>query len=167
MNENVNFLKTMNYGLQMKRGVTLLEIIVVLTILTLLAVITFSALPKLTKRNDLSSSVQITASLLAEARSKTLSAENDTQYGVRFLADRAVFFSGAAFSSSTPGNIEKVFPPSVQISSTTLQGGGTDIIFSRLTGDTAQYGTIDIRSLVDASATSTISVGQRGNIKVQ
>jgi hypothetical protein len=47
-----------------------------------------------------------------------------------------------------------------------LAGGGSDIVFSRITGDTANNGTIVIQLTSDSSKQKTISINSLGIIGV-
>ena len=45
-----------------------------------------------------------------------------------------------------------------------LNGAGSDVIFTRLTGDTTAYGTIIVRLASDATSQKTITINQTGSI---
>ena len=149
----------------MSRGISLLEVLVVVGILGLLALGISTAAPTFRKRSDLNAGVETVASLLTDARVRTLSSEENSRFGVYFQADRAVLFSGG-YATNTPGNIVQFLPNSIQISSIALESGTTSVVFKRLTGDTDQYGTIVLKVREGLSASTTITIGQRGTIEV-
>ena len=140
------------------KGLSLLEIIIVIGILALLAALGTGSLLQFSKTTDLNSSVEGSVSLLLEARSKTLSSQEESQYGVHFESDKIVLFKGAAYSSSDPLNEETVLPLPIETASISLNGGGSDVIFKRLTGETDQYGTVTFRLKSDTSRTRILII---------
>ena len=144
------------------KGFSLLEIIVVIGILVLLAALGTGSLLQFSKTTDLNSSVEGSVSSLLEARSKTLSSQEESQYGVHFESDKIVLFRGAVYFSGDPLNEEAALPSSVETASISLNGGGSDVIFKKLTGETDQYGTVTFRLKSDISKTRVITVGSTG-----
>jgi hypothetical protein len=117
----------------------------------------------------LENSVSEIISLIREARGKTLSSEDSSQYGLHFEASRMVFFKGTVFKEpgpAAPYNREIQLSPLVEISSISLAGGGSDVIFKRLTGGTNQYGSVVLRVKSDTSKTRTININSTGAIDV-
>ena len=156
-------MKTIN-----NRGINLLEIIVVIGIIALISAITIPNLSAFKKQQALKNTTEDIVSLLNEARNSTISSKNSTNYGVHFEEDQASMFSGTAFTSnSSEKQID--FDQAVMIEKDTdvnLSGGGDDIIFERLTGNTTNYGTITIRLVSDASKIRTITASSIGIISV-
>jgi len=149
------------------KGLSLLEILIVIGILILLAGLGAGSLPLFKKTTDLNSSVENGVSLLLQARSKTLSSQEESQYGVRFESGRMTLFRGHVFSSGDPQNQESILPSSVEISDVLLNGGGSDVVFERLTGETIQYGTITFRLTSDTLKTRVITIGSTGVVSVE
>lgn len=140
------------------KGFSLLEIIIVIGILILLAALGTGSLLQFSKTTDLNSSVEAGVSLLLEARAKTLSSQEESQYGVHFESGKIVLFKGAAYSSSDPLNEETALPSSVETASISLNGGGSDVIFKKLTGETDQYGTITFRLKSNTASVRMLSI---------
>ncbi len=109
-----------------------------------------------------STSVEEVKALLNEARSRTQGSENATQYGVHLETQKAVLFTGAVYSSSTATNRIFAIDSKLAITSISLQGGGAEIVFSRLTGDTSQYGTFIIKRTSTTSGQKTVTVSKTG-----
>lgn len=149
------------------KGFTLVEILISLAILAVVLTVALHAILSFRAVSDLNATGEQVASFLSEARNKTLASKSDTQYGIRFNLDRCVFFSGAVFASSTPGNKEYVFPRDVEISSIALAGGSKDTVFDRLTGETAGSGAITVRIKADTSRTRTVSISSTGLVTIQ
>jgi len=148
-------------------GFTLLEILIVISIILVIVVMGASSLPSFRTTTELNSSAEDGMSLLLNARSKTLSSHEESQFGVHFETDRVVLFKGTAYSSTSPDNKIVLFPARISLSTTTLAGGGNDVLFKRLTGETDNYGTIVLRLTSDASTTKTIRIEKTGVVDVQ
>ena len=105
--------------------------------------------------------------MINEARVKTVSSEDYSRFGVRFEANRAVFFKGDVFAEPNPSNIETLLSPLVEISDISLNGGGVDIVFQKLTGKTGNYGSLRVRLKSDNNKYKTISVKSTGIANIQ
>lgn len=101
---------------------------------------------------------------LRQARSLTLAAKDDSQHGIHFDTSRLVLFKGTLYSDSDPSNVPYVLNSLVTISNVSLTGGGNDVLFQKLSGATAQPGTITL-SLKDGSKSSIVSVFSTGIIE--
>jgi len=143
-------------------GVTLLEILVTLGILFVLATIGVGAVSNFRKHSLLD---EARARVLAEsnfARSQTLGSEENSAWGVHFEASRIVRFKGEVFLSADPSNREVLLPSGTKISSISLLGGSSDVVFERLTGRVANFGTITIELTSDSSQQVVITVHASG-----
>ena len=147
------------------KGVTLIELLFSAAVIVLLAVITFGVFSNFKKSNDLYSATESGLAMLGEARSKTLSSLNSSQYGVYFASDRVVFFVGTSYATSSPGNNEVILSSNIEISSILLNGGGSIVVYKRLTGETDEYGAITLRLKSDTTQTRTIIILASGSIQ--
>ena len=148
-------------------GFSIIEILIVVAVLGLLAVVGIRVLSNFKNTTNLSTSIENGVSSLVDARSKTLSSKNGNQHGVHFESGKLTFFVGTTYSASDPENEEVLLPSVVEISTISLNGGGSDIIFKKLTGDTDQYGSVTFRIKDQVSQTRTISVPITGIPTVQ
>lgn len=144
-----------------------MEILIVVAILSLLAVVVISGFISLRKQTALDSAGENIMSVLNEARSKTLASKDDSEYGVHFETDRIVLFKGDVFSAADPDNKEFVVLSSVEISNIDLNGGGSDLVFERLTGKTDNNGTTTLRLKSDFSKTKDIVISSTGIVSSQ
>ncbi|MEK7585110.1 MAG: hypothetical protein AAB455_01155 [Patescibacteria group bacterium] len=128
----------------MKTGFTLFEIIIVIGIIilvTALAIIPFAGF-----RDEalIDGAAEDTLALLQEARTRTLSSEGDSRYGVYLESDRITLFKGDSFPGvGDPDNKEIIFSSRL----TLLTSGGDlvdGVIFKRLTGELNTGGSITI-----------------------
>ena len=146
-------------------GLSLIELVVVVAIFGILAAAIFS-LSGFRNTKILETTVDEAASLISEARSKTISSENALEYGVHFEPSRMVLFSGTVFTEPNVNNKETILSPLVEISSISLNGGA-NLIFQRITGKTGNYGAVVFRVKSNTSLTKTISVKSTGLVDIQ
>jgi type II secretory pathway pseudopilin PulG len=151
---------------QKSKGFTVIELLVVFSIMVLLFGIIVSTFFSFRKNQSLALDTQTVVSLLRQARNQTLSSKNSTVYGVHFSSPQAVLFVGSTYSSSDPLNETFNLSSTDTILTITLTGGGNDVIFQRLTGETNQNGTIVI-SAPGLSQTKTVTIYKTGLVDSQ
>ncbi len=137
----------------MSKGFSFMELVVVIGILALLSLITFQLFRTFTSAESLMKDARQVVSELNKAQSLTLSSKDADQYGVHLETSRITLFKGALYISTSTTNISSTLSPLVRISPISLAGGGSDVIFQRLTGETTQTGTITL-SLVSSASTT-------------
>ena len=150
----------------MKTGFTLMEILVVLGLMALAVGIIFPSFFSYRNQQVLSGATSELASLIASARAKTLASEGDTTYGVHFVSTQATLFAGPTYTAGAPGNQVLELNSLLTLSTISLNGGGADMIFSRLTGKTSQSGTLTVTLNSDVAQSKTITVSSTGVITV-
>lgn len=139
--------------------------LIALAILAIVGALTFSSLLGLDDEEALNTSAVHIKAILNEARSLTTSSKNDMQYGVHFDDDAIVRFVGDAYSSGDSDNVEYFLHPKIQVLETDFNGGGDDILFQRLTGDTDDFGTVTISLVSDDAQTRVITISGTGVIE--
>lgn len=127
-----------------KTGFTLVEILLALAILLVVSGMTFYSLSRLNTSAVLDKGVALAVSVIDEARTLTFSAKGDSQYGVHFEDSNIILFKGSSYAPSSPDNVITSLDNRIAIKNITLSGGGSDVIFKRLTGETDQAGTLEI-----------------------
>lgn len=147
-----------------KNGFTLIEILIIIAIAIIITVGSISVFVNFNKNKALEISTQNITSLLKEARSLTLASKNANVYGVHLQADKAILFEGSNFSSTSPNNREYNLPSNIKITSINLNGGGNDVLFNRLTGETDQFGTTTT-SLLNSSSSKNIIIENTGIVE--
>lgn len=143
-------------------GFTLIEIIIAIAISVLLVFFTVQMLSSFRDAQVLQGETSQALSMLNKAQSYTLNSKGDSAYGIRVNADQIIMFQGLVFSSSSPSNEAHVLHSSVQISSTTLSGGGLDIIFDRLTGDTSNNGSFIVSLKANPTEKNVVYISKTG-----
>ena len=144
------------------QGFTLIEILIVIIILGVVTSIVGLSFAKLNSKQALDKSTNLTAAILNEARSMTLSSIDASQYGVNLAASQVVLFKGSSYSVSDPNNMVTPLNSEVGIRSVTIAGGGTSVVFKRLTGRTDQTGTLEVYLLNEPSTFRTVTISATG-----
>ena len=146
-----------------QRGFTLVELLLSLAIVGILVAAGVTAFSTQDRGAALQWEADKIVSLLGAARTDTLAAREGAQYGIHFEEQRTVLFSGATYSASDAGNRVQTLHREVKISAISLSGGGRDIMFQKLTGKTAQSGTVTLALVSDASKTKVITIAGTGS----
>ena len=142
---------------------TLIELLASIFIIAILATIFMSAFSTFRENSQLSEAHSAIIGVLKDARSRTLSSQNKSNYGVHFEAAKAVLFKGNIYNSADASNEPYFLPSSVQISAINLTGGAADTVFTRLLGTTTASGTVTISSKRDVGSTRVITILGTGN----
>lgn len=151
------------------KGFTIIELMVVVGAATILVTITAGVYLSFSKRNYLDVNARELQSVINLGRGQTLSSEGSQNFGVHIddINNEYVLFPGQAYNSSDPDNEIFIADSRVSIVSINIQGGGSDIIFDRLTGETSQYGVITFEDAADSSLQIEICIHRSGITEVQ
>lgn len=150
------------------KGISLVEILIVISIIGILSAIIVLNLSKFHNQQALKNTAEDVYALLNEARNNTISSKNSNTYGIHFLSDRAILFAGESYTDSV-SNKQIDFDSVVRIPDSggvVLNGGGVDVVFSRITGDTLNYGTITIQLINDVTSQKVININKIGVIEI-
>ena len=156
--------ETRNHKLKTSSGFTLVEILIALFIIGLLSTILTGVLSKYRDRQALSTASETILTALSEARQKTLSLENNMQYGVYFDKSRVVIFPGTVFSE--PNSLNQEFPleSAVNISTTSLVTSTSTVVFSKVTGAVSNYGSVTVSLKSSTSTNKVINISASGGV---
>lgn len=141
------------------------EIIVYTAIMAILVSLTFRGFLSFRDNQALEKSTSQIVTALNKARSLTISSKNASQYGVHFLSNKVIVFSGAQYSEGNADNQTFSFDSTVALGTTTFYGGGSDIVFQRLTGATDDFGTSTIYLKKNISNSRNVVVKPSGFVQ--
>jgi prepilin-type N-terminal cleavage/methylation domain-containing protein len=150
----------------LKKGLTLIEMLIVIAVLVFLTAGGLRVFGSFNESQNLDKSAAKIRGLLEEARSLTLASKGDMQYGVHLETGKAVLYQGPTYNASASSNVSITFPSKVSISNITLTGGGSDVLFSRVTGTVSSYGTTTL-SLLTSSSTKALVVYRTGLVEIK
>ena len=140
------------------------EVLIVIGIFALVGTITFYFFAGFSKKATLEKDTAALTALINNAKVLSFASKNTSVFGIRLENDKAVLFRGASYVPGGEDEKVVVFANNVYLYSHSLNGGGSEIIFDRLTGNTSNYGTI-VLSLTDHSASTTITILPTGVIE--
>lgn len=141
---------------------TLIETVLVLVLLALVTGFISLSFSQINEKEALDKNADLVVSVLAEARSMTLSSIDDSRYGVHFDANQVVLFRGSSYNSSATTNVPTLLNPLVGIQNISLNGGGSEVVFNRLTGETDNSGSLQIHLKNATTTYLTLTVGATG-----
>ena len=147
-------------------GFTLVEMLVVVAVVATVAALGFSAFYSTNVAQALEKDTARVVASIERARSLTLSSSAHRQYGVHVEANKVTIFPGASYSSGNVENQLELLTTPVNISSYALSGGGSDIVFDRLTGKTNNAGTITVSLISSSTVLHIITVRSTGLVEV-
>jgi prepilin-type N-terminal cleavage/methylation domain-containing protein len=147
-------------------GFTLMEILGVVAVMTILMTIVLTSFTTLNKNQALDKTAKYVASIIEEARGNTLFSKNDAQYGIKFASSSVTLFKGATYSAGSSDNVVYELNPLVSISNISLSGGGSEMVFDRLTGNTTQTGTITLSLNSSTTTRVYVSFSKTGIVEV-
>lgn len=146
-------------------GFTLAETLMVVTITLMVSAITFFSFSSYGSQEAISKDQARVVSVLEKARALTLDSYNSSQYGVHFGTNTITIFTGVTYNSSASSNIVTDLNSKVIVQKIDLFGGGNDVIFNRLSGETNQMGTTTIALSFATTTTRSITVYGTGLIQ--
>jgi len=141
-----------------------MEVVVVISILVVVLSITFYFFPKLNKKEVLEKDVSSVVALIRNARVLSVASKNTSPFGIHFENNKIVLFEGGAYVAGNDNEKIVTLSKDVYMSGYLLNLGSPDIVFSRLIGNTSNYGTVTF-SLKDDSASTTITILGTGVIQ--
>ncbi len=157
----------MNNTPSQEKGLTLLEIIIVVAITAIIAGGVFSMFSAFIMDTQVDDAAQEMIYALRKANTNTMVRLNDLPWGVRFddTTSQFTFFAGSTYATrAIQYDAVTILPTSVTFSQISLNGGGKEVVFRKVAGDTAQYGTLKVRSTNGKER--TITINQLGQIEV-
>jgi prepilin-type N-terminal cleavage/methylation domain-containing protein len=147
-----------------QKGFSFIELMLVLAIAGLLVGVSLGGFSRMSASKALQADASIVKSVVEDARSRTLAARADSEYGVRFESTRVILFKGSSYVSGASTNVISDLNSRVSLSAA-LTGGGSEIIFERLTGKASKGGTVTVS--VSGGATKILSISTSGIIEIQ
>ncbi|MDB5259162.1 MAG: seg [Candidatus Taylorbacteria bacterium] len=147
-------------------GFSLIEILVVIAISGLLSAITLGVFVTFQKSKGLSSDTETVVETLRQARSQSLSSKDSSAYGVHFSTSKITLFTGSTYATTSSSNLNFDLVATDAVLSISLFGGGSNVVFNRVTGETGQYGTVVISS-PSASLSKTVTIYKTGVVDSQ
>ncbi len=143
----------------------MVELLLVIGIIGIAAVFAVTVSSQSLSRNYLRSTTQGVFDALRRAEFESLAGRQDSSWGVHLAAGQYVFFRGSSYNVSDPDNEPVTLPGNIVLQSISLNGGGADVIFAKVTGDTTTYGSLQVKDN-NNNETTTITINSEGAVDV-
>ena len=148
------------------RGFTLIELLIVIGVVAILTAGVLVSYRSASGGIELKTNAFKIVDVLNLARQRTIASLGSSEYGVHFEASQFVLFKGAAYSAPDPDNIFYALPDTLEIADVSLVGGGSEVVFDRITGKTAQSGSLKARLVSDIGKFKTINILSSGRADI-
>ncbi len=150
-------------------GLTYIELLVVLGLFSLISLLSFSSYANWQKEVTLVNSADELKSSISLAQAKAIAAAGNKNWGVHLEEGQYVLFSGSFYDIANPDNkIKELRGVKIVNPETSLADGaggyGSDLVFGKYTGQTANIGQITVAANSDPSKTKVISIQDNGQI---
>lgn len=147
---------------QYRRGVTLIEILVAISIMGLISSFVLVSFNDFRAQKTLDAAIEGVLAAFSRAHLDTISSKNNYQYGVHIASGEVVYFIGPTYATGTATNLIFTLHPAIEIYNISLTGGGSDVLYQRLSGSTVQNGTFQVRPKGRTNITATITINKTG-----
>ena len=147
-----------------KKAFTTFELMLVLTLISISIGIAMVYSRLSLVRADLNAQTKEIMSALRLAQSQAAAGQGGVSHGVHLETGKYVIFEGSSYSEGTSGNLEKELPPTLNIQNISLNGGGSDIIFTPPYGETSTYGSLELSSS-GSGQSHTITISNLGLVQ--
>jgi len=150
-------------------GLTIIELLTVVAILIILTSISISLFRIFQKESGLTNTAEEIINMLRFAQNKTLASQESSQWGVYFLTSSSpqeyILFKGSDYASRDPAydQVHKILEK-IEIYEVNLTGGGSEIVFERISGNTDYSGNISLRLKENTLKTRQVIVEQSGKV---
>lgn len=148
--------KVKNQKSKKSRGVTFLELIIAVGILGMLLTVIMPSFLNFRRNSILNTETQEVITIINKARLSAMSSKGDMKYGVHLESGKIVLFPGTTYTAGASRNEEHILDGVLTLSTITVNGGGSNVVFEKITGATSQNATTTL--LVTGSTASTTIV---------
>lgn len=144
-------------------GFTIIEVIISVGILSLIGALALVSFINSRNIRELTTSGQNVLSILRIAQSKTLGGEDNLPWGVRLERSQTILFRGPTFAGATFIQTHAL-PANLEIVNISLNGGGDDVIFKKVSGVTDQWGSFQVRVRSEPTMIFPVTVAPSGKV---
>lgn len=159
------------------RGITLVEVLLSVAILVILGTVGFISYGGYQRKVELDAVTRDILVTLREAQGKAMTGQDDKSWGVHFDANPTNTYvlyrdDGSGYAAATEKRTSYI-SSYIKISTVSIQGGGTEILFAKRTGATTTYGSgasnaaVRVQDINDSSKYHDITVTAQGKIDTQ
>lgn len=137
------------------RGFTALEILIVIAILGILMSVILPSFMNFRRSSLLNTDTMNLITLINRARLLSVSSKDDDKYGIHLEASKAVLFKGGSYDVASSTNEVHIFSTGLTLSNIEISGGGSEVLFEKVTGATTNGVNATTTLLVTGTTSST------------
>lgn len=149
-----------------EKGFTLFEILLALGIFALIAAVAVFLPPTLKESVDLDGQSRQIIEVLNIGQSNAKSRFKQSSWGVHLEGDHYVLFKGESYSPDDASNQIYYLAGGLEISNIKLNGGGQDIVFEELSGQTQKFGDFRVGFIANPSEFREIRIDFSGRAAI-
>lgn len=146
-------------------GFSLIELLIAVAVFVLAAGLILPGFNFFQRQSALDAATQEIISTLRLAQNQSLASENANSFGVWFEADKFILFKGPTFYPEATDNVSHPLSPSLRLSEISLNGNNF-VVFDKLNGSAANYGSLKIEQADDSAKNKTIFIDAAGIISL-
>ena len=157
--------------LKTQKGFTLIELLIVIGIIVVTVSAVFTVQGRFLVDTYLDTNTDQIVQDLRLAQMRSITRFKDSPWGVYFDEDvsgnndKFVFFNGSNYvSRDSSYDIEADLPNSIEFGNINFNGGTDYIVFDKVTGETSNYGSIELMDTQGGGNINVISINSKGVI---
>ncbi|MFH1012591.1 MAG: hypothetical protein V1760_02485 [Candidatus Peregrinibacteria bacterium] len=150
------------------KGLSILEGVIGITILLVIITSTLLSLSYFLNKNQLNAYATQVTQVLRKAQGNALSGYENSPWGVQMDANnkRFILFKGTSYAERNAAFDEITqLSTALSVKNIALNGGGTGMVFAKITGKTNHYGSFDIEESTTAEKV-TFTINAYGRVEV-
>lgn len=145
-----------------RTGFTIVELLVSMAVIVIITGLSVTGFQNYAHYQRYDQEIATLRATIADVKVSSRVSEGGVPHGVKFLSDRIVVFTGTAYSAADPVNEEIVF--STITLTSTLSGGGSEVVFETRTGLPSVSGTVTATGIYH-SGTTNVEITEAGVIQ--
>lgn len=148
-------------------GLSAVELVIVIGLMGTIVALTATTFYSFVDVQSIDKEAEVVLAYIQKARSQTINAKNDTQYGVNFSSTTLTLFEGTTYTAGLASNSVYTLSSRVDMSVINLSGGTRTLYFNLINGKPSATGTITYRLKKDPTKTETIILYGSGLAEIQ
>lgn len=148
-----------------RKGISVVEIMITIAILAGLSSVVIFSFSDINKKQALNKSVENVLSIFNEMRSKAMSSQDFSDYGIKLSTSSTISFKGSDFDSGT--DMKEYLVSDIVSFGYSISSSSSEIIFKKVTGETEQSGTLDFYLFSNPSHIENIEIYNTGVVEVK